>query len=273
MSEPQNDYEQDRDDALIHELLSGADQLQVDPPAELVAHVQTRGQMTEAVREKPWIRMKDKRHESEVWFSFSQDIAAQRSKWLVRYDDYQKGLRHEYDPREKKLLCLPLSMHDAGSFQSLVAVFQAIFRGDATVGEQLAEDSIVRQRMQTVEDRGRSWIQYELELQRGNQTDSVMAVIQVDPATMLPVTMTINAPSEKVEFAIDYPEEGPADIYALGVRRDVPVEDRHPSADLTRILDAVDRGRHKLDNYFAIVCKPPQFGDVRLVSRKGANGE
>ena len=30
----------------------------------------------------------------------------------------------------------------------------------------------------------------------------------------------------------DYPAEGPADIYALGVPRDAPIEDRMPPPDL-----------------------------------------
>ena len=45
----------------------------------------------------------------------------------------------------------------------------------------------------------------------------------------LPNSETVTERSE-VELAFDYPAEGPADIYALGVPRDARVEDRHAAA-------------------------------------------
>ncbi len=56
----------------------------------------------------------------------------------------------------------------------------------------------------------------------------------------------------KVEIAFDYPAEGPADIYALGVPRDAPVEDRMPPPELDRIIKTVQQNRRDFGNYLAI---------------------
>ena len=199
--------------------------------------------------------------------SFFREVAAQQGGDLVRYDDYRTGIRYEYDVRAKKLFRLSTS-RDAEAFKSMADVFRAIFRGDATVGEQFAELSIAKQKKRTINEAGRRWIEYELELKRGDITDSAVAVIRVDPEKMLPVSLAITAGTEKWESAIDYPDEGPADIYALGVSRDLPVDDRLPADDLKRILKAVDQGRHDLDNYFAVVAKSPNYFPT-LVWRKG----
>jgi hypothetical protein len=54
----------------------------------------------------------------------------------------------------------------------------------------------------------------------------------------------------------DYPEHGPADIYALGVPRSARLEDRVPQGDLARVIDGVNRSREKFPKtYLAIVTK------------------
>ena len=77
-------------------------------------------------------------------------------------------------------------------------------------------------------------------------------VIRVDPEKMLPDLMTFTFGKEKMQLTIDYPDEGPADIYALGVPRDAPVEDRMPPADLDRIIKIVQQNRHDFGNYLAV---------------------
>ena len=122
---------------------------------------------------------------------------------------------------------------------------------------------IVKQRQRTVTEQGRRWILYELELERQGggpkppiEIPPISMVIRVNPEKMLPdswtitqgkfkVTQpdskTITREAVKVELAFDYPAEGPADIYALGVPRDAPVEDRMPPPDLDRIIKIVQQ--------------------------------
>ena len=175
-------------------------------------------------------------------------------------------MRYEYAHGDNKLL--RLAVGDTGSSRSIADVFQAIFRGDASVGNRFAELEIVGQRRRRVDDGGRTWIEYELELRRSDRSDSAVAVIRVDPKKMLPVSMEIAAGGERREYTVDYPKAGPEDIYELGVPRDAVVEDRMPSPDLENIIRVVTEGRRDLDRYFAVVVESPN--DLpRLVWRKG----
>ncbi len=213
-------------------------------------------QVAEAVRAMPWIHMKAVGSEDrslETWLSFPRNIDAMRDGDKVRYDDFRSGIRYEYDLQQKKLY--RLSASGGGSFKWMEGTFQAIFRGDATLGENFAEHRIVKQRQRTVTEQGRRWILYELELGGPNNRDlsnTASVVIRVDPQKKLPDLMTFTFGKEKLQLTIDYPDEGPAHIYALGVPRDAPVEDHMPPADLDRIIKIVQQNRRGFDNYLAV---------------------
>lgn len=79
---------------------------------------------------------------------------------------------------------------------------------------------------------------------------------RVDRTTQLPVEMrstekfASNDPTDERIYAIDYPETGPSDIYALGVPRDAKVVDRRrarikTSKDIKEFLAVYERARSK----------------------------
>ena len=121
---------------------------------------------------------------------------------------------------------------------------------------------IVKQRQRTVTEQGRQWTLYEFEIGAPNDRDpshSGSVAIRVDPEKKLIDSMTITHGKEKMQASFDYPAEGPADIYALGVPRDVPVEDRMPPPELDRILKTVQQNRRNFDNYLAVAGGNTRF--------------
>jgi len=173
-------------------------------------------------------------------------------------------------------------------------LFRAILGGNAIrEGDNFPPVRIVKQRQRTVTEQGRRWILYELELedQGGGpkppiEIPTVSVVIRVNPEKMLPDSVTITQGKFKVpqphsetitreavkaEIAFDYPTEGPADIYALGVPRDAPVEDRMPPPDLDRIIKIVQQHRRDFGNYLAIAAGNNQYEPlvVHLIRCKG----
>ena len=234
-------------------------------------------QVAEAVRAMPWIHMKvvaGRGQSAETWISFSRNVAAMRAAQMVSYDDLRSGIRYQYDLPQKKLYRLSVNDGAAEEIASVVGLFQAIFRGDAIREGDLFRLRIVKQRQQTVTEQGRRWILYELELepQGGGpkppaEIPPISMVIRVNPEKMLPSSWTITQgkfqvtqpdsktvtrEAVKVEIAFDYPAEGPADIYALGVPRDAPVEDRMPPPDLDRIIKTVQQNRRNFGDYLAV---------------------
>ena len=184
-------------------------------------------QVVEAVRAVPWIQVKADGCEGqswEMWTSFSRNIVALRGN-MVQFLDIRSGVRYEYDSQKKKLYRLSLSddaaKEAAEELESAGGLFEAIFRGDAIrEGVFSPRFRIVKQRQRTVTEQGRQWILYELELQResdGPEPPPTEAVeIRVDPEKMLPDLMILTPGKLKMECAFDYPDEGPADIYAPG---------------------------------------------------------
>ena len=234
-------------------------------------------QVTEAVRAMPWIHMKavdGEGRSQETWISFSQNVAAMRAAQMVSYDDLRSGIRYQYDLPQQKLYRLSVNDGAAEEIASVVGLFQAIFRGDAIREGDLFRLRIVKQRQQTVTEQGRRWILYELELEKQGggpkppvEIPPISMVIRVNPEKMLPSSWTITQgkfevtqpdsktvtrEAVKVEIAFDYPAEGPADIYALGVPRDAPVEDRMPPPDLDRIIKIVQQHRRDFGDYLAV---------------------
>jgi hypothetical protein len=225
-------------------------------------------QVAEAVRAMPCIHMREGKSQ-EMWISFSRNIAASRDGETIAFSDFRSGVQYEYDLQQKKLY--RLSVADAADFKSVEGLFQAIFRGDAIHADNLVGPRLIKQRQRTVTEEGRRWILYELELGDPNDKDTShtgSVVIRVDPETKRPERMTLTRGKEKVEVAFDYPVEGPANIYALGVPRDARVDDRTPSPELSRILKVVEQNRRDFGDYLAVTGE--NTGSlVRLIRCKG----
>jgi hypothetical protein len=88
-------------------------------------------------------------------------------------------------------------------------------------------DRILDQSRRGVTREGQNRWQYTFTLEAfdGGHADTYIVVFEVDPTTRRPVSWIRRAPdgSREIRFAIDYPETGPEDIYALGVPRTAKV--------------------------------------------------
>ncbi len=124
-----------------------------------------------------------------------------------------------------------------------------------------AARAVVKQERRQVSENGRQWIEYRLSFDKSNGITGV--VFRVDPQTLLPQSMECvgenspsGGPAVRMKYALDYPDEGPADIYALGVPRSAKIVDRVPSPDLARVLEGVRSSRRRFaDSYYAIVVE------------------
>jgi hypothetical protein len=204
-----------------------------------------------ALRREPWIHAVTSSPEGEnreFWLSLPREIAASRSEELMRLEDFRLKVRYEYVPERRELVRVPA---DDEGFASVAEPFAALLRGDESLGARFAEDEIIDQRREIVSDQGRTWHDYVLKLRRGDQTAE--ATIRVNPDRKLPVWLTLKHGNQEVRFDFDYPQEGPADIYALGVPRETKLIDRIPRRELSSILADIKTQGARLDQYFVIV--------------------
>jgi hypothetical protein len=222
-------------------------------------------QVIEATRLKPWIHglsTDPNGTKREVWFSPSLNIAARRWGKQAVFSDLQRKIRFSYDPDTGCIV--RTSEAAAHDLRSLESVFLGIARGDEKLGSPMPRGETVAQNRSDVEHDGRKFIEYELTVEnklsgRPPRTLTTNFTFRVDPETRLVRSMTMTQDEdgkptfvgyeEVVEF--DYPDEGPTDIFALGVPRDAKIDD--PAGNLARVVAANVAGRRSLTSCCAVV--------------------
>ncbi len=228
-------------------------------------------QVQEALQSRAWIRFRAKLDNGSVqenWLSIPQQKSAFRDGPIAQYVDMRSDLQFDYDESRGSIVRAPLRA-DSGS-ASIFALFEQLMLGKNPNVDQVDHAKVVDTRSRTVSENGKQWLDVELTLQRGtSELDNrrlERLEFRVDPTTKLPQTMTLSildsSPSlpadaqRKTVFEMDYPDQGPADIYALGIPRDTKLDDRVPSDDANRALKALAAGRNEFDTYYAIVFHP-----------------
>ncbi len=145
----------------------------------------------------------------------------------------------------------------------------ALAADDRTIGPWLlGTEKIVRQQRREVSEGGKTWIEFELVLWRGEMNH---ATLRVDPETRLPVYLLSFSPQDKdksAKWVFDYPSDGPSDIYALGVSRDVKIDDQMPAENVQKVLAAMAASRSRIGDFRLIVDQSPVFASS-VVYRKG----
>lgn len=225
-------------------------------------------QVRDVLQEKPWIRLRatldDGKH-YDNWISIPLRKSAFRVGPTARYVDLKDDVQYDYEESRGTVVRAP--HRPIQSPDSLLSLFDQLLRGKDPNITELDHATVVEQRSRTVVENGKEWRHVELMLRRDAEDHSFAIWSRVefviDPATHLPHTMKLtlidpgpNYPADakrQFEFAIDYPAEGPADIYALGIPKTAKLDDRMPPVESARLLQEMTRGRRDFDPYMSIV--------------------
>jgi hypothetical protein len=225
----------------------------------LVRPSDTWAQVAEAVRARPWIRLTGRTPDGvkmEAWLSLSRKLIAQRHGKNASFEDHRRGLTYRYDASEKTLYRIPEGSDSSRQgFLAMGRLLNELFRAEEPLPVDLPGLEILKQSRREVEDEGRTWIEYDLTF-RGPGDGSTRLMFRVDPATRLPHSITAIAGDmqvDRMQAIFGYPDEGPEDIYGLGVPRDAKLVDLTPSADVQQLVAAIKRsaehfGPHRVLN-------------------------
>ena len=249
-----------------------------------------------AVMQQPWIHASTtgpKGETNEFWYSPVKDISAWHDINGIEYRDHRLRIYHVYDLHDKVLYRVPEESrrgmeHFAATVESLRILLQSkrpvddpLKRLGIPENEQ-AKSKILKQEVQTVKQDGRNWLDYHLTMTvkepQSPQPIEVRMLFRVDPETKLLQMSRYETQSEGRtrihETRFDYPKQGPADVYDLGVPKTAKLVDRVPSSDLAKILETIRAGRQHMDDYRAILIartdgewSPGGFPEI--VYRKG----
>jgi hypothetical protein len=227
-------------------------------------------EVTSAVLEQPWIHQRmtaPGQTDSEIWYSPARDVTASRHGSTLEYEDYRLQVFYSYDPAEQVVYRGPVVWRSrAEGLTSMAADLKLLCEQKHPGDQPLAllgflgpgrdRLKLVSQAMERVSEQGRDWLVYRLTVKDSDSGQPVRMLFRVDAQTKLPhVCRTEGIQDGKpvsVETHYDYPAAGPVDIYDLGAPRTAKFVDRLPAGDLKRILDTLQVGRERMDNYRAI---------------------
>ena len=226
-----------------------------------------------ALLDQPWIHLRvtaavqEHQEQSELWVSPVRNVVVTRGPDSITYEDFRVQVVDSYDPREGVVYHAPIV------WQSQARHYETMVEGLATLlqGERAPESPLARldflgssarrmrmldQRVEHVADAGHRWLDYHLTVAEPGSGHPVRMLFRVDAVTKLPSLSRIERQHEgkpsTVETQFDYPDAGPADLYALGVPRAAKCVDRVLVGDLKRIVETIRAGRVRMDNYRAV---------------------
>ena len=224
--------------------------------------------VTKAIQSQKWIRGTVTYADGDrgtMWLSPERQILAFKSDRWFQFFDGRERAKYEYRGREKPIVRLPLGEEDA---QRVLPV-DALSQDKDVIGPWLfGTEKIVDQKRREVTEDGKTWVEFQLVLWRG---EANQATLRVDPETRLPIYLLLTSPddaSKSFKWLFDYPEDGPTDIYALGVPRGIKIDDQVPSDEVQRVLDAMAASRRLIGDFRLLVAEE-EDNRVFIVSRKG----
>ncbi len=125
------------------------------------------------------------------------------------------------------------------------------------LGAYRAEFKLIDKKMEKVDEHGHMWLDYHFTGRDSKHTEPVRLFFRVDATTKLPnifrIETSLDGKAITRETRFEYPADGPADVYALGIPKTVELVDRTPSEETKRILEALETGRRRMENYRAVV--------------------
>jgi hypothetical protein len=236
-------------------------------------------QYQQELQKKPWIHGVAKNAAGgtdEIWFSPSRSIMAAKHHGYLIYDDIRRRVTERYDPAVKELVRVPLTDHDLQEAAAFQAVLAGIQREKTELVSPLPDWKVVDQHKTAVTANGVRWEAHELVLSlkpEGAPEIRLRWTFRIDPKNRLPAEMRIEpldpaAKGQVMTYTLDYPGEGPKDVYALGLAKDVKLVDRIPTGDLARIVAGVKAGRAALDGSHAVVFEWISVGDEKERKRR-----
>jgi len=231
--------------------------------------------VTIAVFAKPWIHVEitGLGGLAEAWYSPSKGITASRSSDSIQYIDHQVLIEYSYRPREQTLYRLPDSQRNPSreieSLATVVTVLSQQEKGSRELlqhlpffGHEREQVKMLDQKVEQVTENGHTWLDVRVVFSDPKSTRPVRMLFRADPATKLLSRCRLEAEVQGKpvgwEMRFSYPEIGPADVYALGVPRSARLVDRVPAGDVKRILQTIQAGRIRMDDYRAVFV---QHGD------------
>jgi len=194
-------------------------------------------------------------YDTEIWYSFKSKLAIQKTPGgSITFRDYARQEVHTYNHVSKRIILSALATDEFLLTESpWTWMARKIHRISSSGGDVMRSEGQYRGKTVDV-------LEIVSAVKPGRATEHVR--IYVDRTSSLPIVEErkyLNSKTNRPELietgVVYYPGEGPADIYALGLSRDIPTINSLPlpTWDKVRGIYSAYRRRIPAEKYIAIV--------------------
>lgn len=230
-------------------------------------------QMTKAMKRMPWMHIRaeidapDRKGQIDEWICFEKSIEiTKRADGVIRYRDEGQDTMYVYDPLNNMVTITSLS--DRYAVPRRTPMPMSPIEGIEKLIETLKEKSQVELSVSRNEINGRTVeIINIVSITQDEPVINQNMTIIINAETKLPISMDTVVTKEKGErigtahVDFDYPNEGPENIYSLGVPQNVEIVDRRPRPDT----------ESEIDINYRIVTNPENHAQKMLILYGGVN--
>jgi len=193
---------------------------------------------------------------SESWSSPALQIAAVRHPAMVTFVDHKQQVSARFKPGSDSVyLIRPMPIDNRQQQQSISALDRLLT--DPEAEQPFSRFDVTALNKKDTKVDGKPAREYSFQLkQPGNPNDDrrVRAVVVVDTG-LVAIWEEQYGNGLRLATKFDYPDDGPRDIYALGIPKTIKVVDRLAATDVTHIASRLKEGRTSFDDYDAIVVQ------------------
>ena len=220
-------------------------------------------QVAEKLRGKTWVHFTLKLPEGvampdeglpQAWFSAKGRRAARSFGKGAGWIDLARQESWTYDPQKDTLQVANTQDSETSELGFIELLLTLVMPGEAEEALPQTKHAILAREHREVNEGGRRWGEFSFNCRDPRRKAEMRVTFRVDPQTGLPFEMVStekmapNDPAPERTYTLDYPEMGPADIFALGVPRTAKLVDkrRRPAGNevaLKELLAAYMRAR------------------------------
>jgi hypothetical protein len=235
-------------------------------------------QVRETIEKKPWICAKqtitkgEKVSGGEEWFSLESKIIVEIvDDGRIKYSDFDHNRRYEYQPMSGTITISPIKEPPPFlAAKTVLGLFEKLIEMEKEKGAELSR-TLVEQDGKTLE----IW-----EVARSEDTGSEKIKLFINTSEYLPITaeVTYTDTTGKTIYQgtteFEYPENGPKNIYELGVPKEAKVVYLEgPSLELADVAAEYDKRRSQLGDFRALTIYignkiKPQFTIFEYLASK-----
>jgi hypothetical protein len=237
------------------------------------------GQIKQAVEKVPWVHSVNKNSNlsDEGWLSFIRQIEInKKANGKITYEDYGKKIKYVYSPETETITLSDISQKKFAlgttDFFSFIEVYLD--------KERARGAKLTRKKGLYNEATVKIW---EITRSENNWTEKIKIFINTE--NNLPLAVEVKSSDLDREssytgnITFNYPENGPQDIYALGVPRSAKIIDLLPEPDALEILHTYQEFRNGAPSKYATVVifdteesvrvEKNVFGHATIIYRDG----